>query len=90
MKNYQHYINAQEEEYGILSYEVRSGSDITPCNKINKPLVVYRFWQYYEMTPIIMLHIYGKILKFSHQKCNFKVMLMSYDKQKLTFMLLFY
>ena len=26
-----------------LSYDVMSGSEITPCNKIHKPLVVYRF-----------------------------------------------
>ena len=26
-----------------LSHDVASGSDITPCNKIHKPLVVYRF-----------------------------------------------
>ena len=26
-----------------LSHDVGSGSDITPCNKIDKPLVVYRF-----------------------------------------------
>ena len=26
-----------------LSYDVASGSDITPCIKICKPLVVYRF-----------------------------------------------
>ena len=26
-----------------LSYDVASGSKITPCNKIDKPLVVYRF-----------------------------------------------
>ena len=26
-----------------LLYDVASGSEITPCNKINKPLVVYRF-----------------------------------------------
>ena len=26
-----------------LLYEVTSGSDITPCIKIDKPLVVYRF-----------------------------------------------
>ena len=24
-------------------YDVASGSEITPCNKIDKPLVVYRF-----------------------------------------------
>ena len=27
----------------ILSHDVASGSDITPCIKIDKPLVVYRF-----------------------------------------------
>ena len=26
-----------------VSYDVVSGSEITPCNKIDKPLVVYRF-----------------------------------------------
>ena len=26
-----------------LSYDVASGSEITPCNKIDNPLVVYRF-----------------------------------------------
>ena len=26
-----------------LSLDVAPGSDITPCNKIDKPLVVYRF-----------------------------------------------
>ena len=26
-----------------LSYDVASGSEITPCNKIDKPLAVYRF-----------------------------------------------
>ena len=25
------------------SYDLGSGSEITPCNKIDKPLVVYRF-----------------------------------------------
>ena len=27
----------------IISYDVTSGSEITPCNKIDKPLVVYKF-----------------------------------------------
>ena len=27
----------------FLSYDVVSGSEITPCNKICKPLVVYQF-----------------------------------------------
>ena len=29
--------------YTLLSYDVASGSDITLCNKIDKPLVVNRF-----------------------------------------------
>ena len=28
--------------YTLLSYDVASGSEITSCNKIDKPLVVYR------------------------------------------------
>ena len=44
----------------ILSYDVASGSEITPCNKINKPLVVYRLEVYRftgnVMTPITTLH----------------------------------
>ena len=28
---------------GYLSYDVASESEIMPCNKIDKPLVVYRF-----------------------------------------------
>ena len=30
-------------EYPILSHDVASRSEITPCNKIDKLLVVYRF-----------------------------------------------
>ena len=30
-------------KYIILSYDVSSESEITPCNKIDKPLVFYRF-----------------------------------------------
>ena len=33
----------QTQQDMILSYDVASGSEITPCNKICKPLVVYRF-----------------------------------------------
>ena len=29
--------------YTIYHYDVASESEITPCNKIDKPLVVYRF-----------------------------------------------
>ena len=50
-----------------LSHDVMSGSDITPCNKMDKPLVVYRFC-------IISNDCIkdAKILTFSHQKCDFK------------------
>ena len=37
-----------------LSYDVASESEITPCNKINNPLVVYRFTGN-VMTSITML-----------------------------------
>ena len=30
-------------EYLCLSHDVASGSDISPCNKLDKSLVVYRF-----------------------------------------------
>ena len=32
------------EQKHPLSYNVTSGSEITPCNKMDKPLVVYRFY----------------------------------------------
>ena len=38
-----------------LSYDVASGSKMAPCNKIDKPLVVYRFTGNI-MTSITMLH----------------------------------
>ena len=37
-----------------LSYDVGSGSEITPCNKVYKQLVVYRFSRN-DMTPITTL-----------------------------------
>ena len=44
-----------------LSYDIASGSEITPCIKIEKPLVVYRFSE--------------NVMKrrFSRQKFDFKV-----------------
>ena len=38
----------------FLSYDVASGSEITPCNKIDKPLVIYIFLRNL-MTPITTL-----------------------------------
>ena len=40
-----------EEAYLHLSYDIASGSEIKPCNKIDKPLVVYKFLGN-TMTPI--------------------------------------
>ena len=36
-------LTAVSTVYIYLSYDVASGSEKTPCNKIDKPLVVYRF-----------------------------------------------
>ena len=36
-------ICVTDHNFYILSYDIASGSEITPCNKICKPLVVYRF-----------------------------------------------
>ena len=41
--------------YTLLSYDVASGSEITPCNKIDKPLVVLRFTANTIMTSITTL-----------------------------------
>ena len=35
--------NRPAHEKWYMSYDVMSGSEITPCIKIEKPLVVYRF-----------------------------------------------
>ena len=51
------HLNDLELGYFIcLSYDVTSGSEIIPCNKIDKLLVVYRFTGN-VMTSIRMLHI---------------------------------
>ena len=51
--------------YFYLSYDVASESKLTPCNKIDKPQVVYRFTGN-VMTSITTLHTYW-------QKYNFYV-----------------
>ena len=56
----------------LLSYDVASGSEITQCNKIDKPLVVYRFTGNI-MTPITTLRHNDKIITFLRQKYDFKV-----------------
>ena len=44
----------RKEKSIYQSYDTASGSEITPCNKIDKPLVVYRLTGN-VMTPITML-----------------------------------
>ena len=51
----------------ILSYDEASGSEITPCNKIDKPLVVYRFTEN-VMTSITTLLHNGNIITFLHRQ----------------------
>ena len=51
----------------FLSYDVASGSEITPCNKICKPLVAYRFTGK-VMTSITTLRHIDKIITFLRQK----------------------
>ena len=55
-----------------------SGSGIMPCIKFDKPLVVYIFSNV-VITSILMVRTHDKILMFSCQQCNFKVVLMSYN-----------
>ena len=52
--------------FNSSSHEVASGSDIMPCIKIYKPLVVFHKFSK-GMTPIAMLCIFSKILAFSCQ-----------------------
>ena len=32
-----------DRTHHFITHDIASGSEITPCNKIDKPLVVYRF-----------------------------------------------
>ena len=82
-------VNFLTECKTILSYDVASGSEITQCNKIDKQLVVYRFagnvLRYHNNAAYVMTK-----LTFLCQKYDLKVILMSYDKYNLTFVLLSY
>ena len=63
----------------ILTHDVAPGIEIMSCIKIDKPLVVYRFW----VTLSNDVHnkvAYDKILTFLRKKWDFKEILMSYDK----------
>ena len=59
-----------------LSYDILSGSEIRPCNKIDSGLQI--FGKRYNVHNNVHN---DKIIRFLHQKCDFKVILiMSYDK----------
>ena len=60
-----------------------------PCIKIDKPLVVCYFAMLCNYA-ITRSQIYDKISAFHAEKRNFKIVLKSYDKKNLTFILLFY
>ena len=63
-----------------VSYDIAPGSEIMSCNKIDKPLVVYRFLGNI-MTSITTLRTHNdKIITFLYKKGDFKIILMSYDK----------
>ena len=62
-----------------LSYDVASESEITPCNKIDKPLVVYRFTGN-VMTSVTTLRTQLQKYSVFTAEMVFKVILMSYDK----------
>ena len=52
------YLQQFKNHFVNLSYNVASGSEIMSCNKIDKPLVVYRFLGN-VLTSIITLRIYS-------------------------------
>ena len=65
---FKHYGQLKKQFYLSLSYDVASGSEITLCNKICKPLVVYRF-SGNVMTSITTLRVHNaKIITFLRQK----------------------
>ena len=61
-----------------LSYDVASGGEITPCIKINKALVFYRFSENVMKWRLSQRHIYKWQMFSGKKKCT--VILMSYDK----------
>ena len=66
------YLETLTELKELLSHDVASESDISTCIKIDKPLAssikIY-------ITLITASRIFGKILTFSHQNRNYKMIL---------------
>ena len=71
------YTVTQKFYNNYLSYDVESGSEITPCNKIYKPLVVYRFTGNVMASITTLLHN-DKIITFYARNEISKYL--SYDK----------
>ena len=70
---------AATEFENILSHDVASESDITSCNKINKPLVIYIFLGN-VMTSIKTLHKIRESLDVFTPKMQFLSILVSCDE----------
>ena len=56
--------------YTILSHDIASVNEIMPCNKIHKPLVVFRF-SGNVMTSITMFRHNDKIITFLHHMLSY-------------------
>ena len=65
------------------------GHDITPWNKIDKPLVFTHILTLFNDVHCNIVYI-RQDLAFSCQKHDFKEVLVSYDKKNQTFVLLYY
>ena len=70
----------------FFSYDVASGSEITPCNKIDIPLSGKRRAVHNNVAYIMIK--YSSF--YSRNGISNTVILMSYDKYDLTFVLLYY
>ena len=42
------HLKLKSIKYNLL-YDIASGSELTSCIKIDKPLVVYRFWERFDV-----------------------------------------
>ena len=62
-----------DRSYKYLSYDVASESDITPCNKINTPLVVYRFTGNVMTSIMSNFNVAYIMTTFVRQESDFKV-----------------
>ena len=73
-----------------LSNDVTSWSDITTCNKIDKPLVVYRSKTLRNDVYYNAAHKIAKLSRYYAKNEIFKQFLMACSKKTLTLLLLYY